>query len=427
MAIAVSALSAISGLIYAQVPGCATNIAPANGATDIQLNPPPNLSWNPVAGATGYRVIVRNPAGDTVANGVVATANSAIYGIANNTTFTWYVIPQNASGSAVGCNTNTSTFTTAATIANDNCSGAIALTPLSGYDGITSSSGATQSLAGCNLTTATRDVWYKTTADFTGNMTITASPLQTGGNPVLQVFTGTCASLTSMICDNAAGANSPETHTFAATAGTTYFYRVYHSTGAIASFNIQVTGTALATGMDQLEGEIVAGKTARLNWATKSEEHNKGFEIQRSDDGAIFRTVGFVSSKAPEGNSNEAINYDFSDMEAIAGTAYYRLQQASLDGKTILSNTVRLSINDKDAFEMVAVPNPVKNKLSLKTYGTRGDNAQVLVTDLSGKIVRRINITTAEADIDMTAVANGIYLLKYTDATRTQTIKISKQ
>ncbi len=51
----------------------------------------------------------------------------------------------------------------------------------------------------------------------------------------------------------------------------------------------------------------------------------------------------------------------------------------------------------------------------------------MLITDLSGKVVRQINITADEASVDMSSVANGIYLLKYTDANRTQTIKVSKQ
>lgn len=109
------------------------------------------------------------------------------------------------------------------------------------------------------------------------------------------------------------------------------------------------------------------------------------------------------------------------------GWAYYRLQQTDIDGKTALSNTVRLSAKENGAFEIVAVPNPVKGKLALKIYGIRGDNAKVQISDFSGKVVRKMNITADETYIDMSSIANGIYLLKYTDGTLTQTIKISKQ
>jgi hypothetical protein len=405
------------------VPGCATNVSPANGATAVPINPATTFTWNAVPGASGYRLYLGASA---AAAGLVTTSgttSTSIYGFAVNTTYFWYVVPVNAAGAAVGCVSNATSFTTAATVSNDNCAGAIAINALSGIQA-GSSYGATQSQVGCTGT-ATTDIWYKTTSDLAGTIIIQAV---SDDDVVLQVFSGTCGSLTSLSCVDNGASGDVESYTLTAPApNTTYYFRVYEYDGIGTGFSFSVTGTALPVTMDKLKGQVTDGNLAQLSWRTLSEQNNKGFEIQRSADGNTFNTVGFVASKAANGTSKEEITYSFTDADAINGTAYYRLQQTDIDGKTALSNTVRLTTKEKGAFELVAVPNPVKNNLNIRTYGERGNDAHILITDLSGKVVRRINVTTSEANIDMSSVSNGIYLLKYTDANRTQTIKVSKQ
>ena len=123
----------------------------------------------------------------------------------------------------------------------------------------------------------------------------------------------------------------------------------------------------------------------------------------------------------------EKISYTFNDPAAFEGAVFYRLQQTDIDGKKDYSNIIRLSTEGAADFNLVATPNPVKNKISLKAFGKPGNNAYVLVMDMGGRTLQRINITAETTDIDMSTLANGIYIMKYTDASRTQMIKISKQ
>ena len=405
------------------VPPCTTNLTPANNATDIPLNPHVGFSWNAVAGATNYTICVLRMSGDTAYTGSTTLTSHGVYGLSPDSTYKWYIVPRNAVGNAAGCSSNMSTFTMADTVINDNCANAISVNSV-GVQGA-STIGATQSQVAC-VGTATSDIWYKTTPPSAGNVSITVTPTN-NGDAVLEVFSGTCGNLTSMSCVNVNGVDGEEVYTIVAAANTTYYFRVYDFAGTEKRFTLQVAGTPLPLGMDKLAGRITEGDKVLLNWKTLKEENINGFEIQRSQDGYNFRVAGYVNSKAINGNSDEIINYDFKGAEPVNDVVYYRIQQIDINGINITSNTIRLSANSKGAFEMLAVPNPVKHKLNLKTYGVRGDNAQVVVTDLSGKIVHRFNIINAETDIDMSSVANGIYLLKYTDATRTQTIKISKQ
>jgi len=126
----------------------------------------------------------------------------------------------------------TSTFSTCATTpppppANDNC---VSATSVTAGATCTSTSGtvlnATQSLAGC-AGTANDDVWFSFVA--TGSTQQITVNAPAGFDPVVQLFSGTCASLTSMACNDASyGSGANGTGNFSGlTTGQTYYYRVY--------------------------------------------------------------------------------------------------------------------------------------------------------------------------------------------------------
>lgn len=313
--------------------------------------------------------------------------------------------------------------TTLTAPANDECATAI---PISGTSGMVAGTniGASQSQgpASCNSSSATAssDVWYMVTADFTGDIDIEID--QSELDAVTETFSGACGSLTLLDCTD--GSNL----TISATAGTTYYIRVDGWVNQQANFGIQVTGTALPVTMGPLRGDLLPEGRARLSWTTFKEQNNSGFEIQRSADGKSFSKIDFVATAAEGGNSSRELHYTYSDGSMIPGTVYYRLQQLDKDGKSTFSNIVKLVVpKDGATFTFTAAPNPVTHNLKVLTYGKPGANAVLYLTDLSGKIMMKRVVTGSEMQVDMNAYAPGLYLLKYTDADRTQTIKISKQ
>ena len=56
-----------------------------------------------------------------------------------------------------------------------------------------------------------------------------------------------------------------------------------------------------------------------------------------------------------------------------------------------------------------------------------GNDPQILLTDVTGKTIRKIDITGAEIHIDMNGLAQGVYLVKYSDDSQSQTIRVNKQ
>lgn len=130
--------------------------------------------------------------------------------------------------------------------ANDACANAVTL-PVNSSCTYTNGTteGASQSSAGCSGT-ADDDVWYKFVAT-NAIQNIKVHPVD-NLDFVVQVYSGTCASLSSLSCQDATFTSQDEQFDVVGlVAGQTYFVRVYdYYSGNAGDFQICVTGTATA-------------------------------------------------------------------------------------------------------------------------------------------------------------------------------------
>jgi hypothetical protein len=136
--------------------------------------------------------------------------------------------------------------------ANDNCSGAVSLTSgttcVNTGGTLVGASYTTIPSIGCGVDSR-NDVWYSfVAASADETITLSSAP----ANPRIQLFSGTCASLTSLFC-----ASSTSLAATGLTVGTTYYVRIYTDPGTISAsntFNICVTHTLPAN--DNCAGAI---------------------------------------------------------------------------------------------------------------------------------------------------------------------------
>jgi hypothetical protein len=123
---------------------------------------------------------------------------------------------------------------------NDDCSSSISLTPVSSCTNTTGSLDsaiATTGLpAGCESVGTHYDVWYKLVAAST-IYTVTISSLVSISNPEIQLYSGSCGTLTSIQCGITSLTST------GLTVGNTYYVRVSNigSSPTGSSFNICVT------------------------------------------------------------------------------------------------------------------------------------------------------------------------------------------
>jgi hypothetical protein len=393
-----------------------------DGATNVNPYPSITLKWTPVVGATSYDVYFSTKVPPKQLLGTV-TDDSIVFKDANySTQYFWYVVPKNSSGSAMGCISSNTSFTTMAPPpppANDNCSGAINLTSAQ----ITGNTvGATQSMAAVNCNgftgTANDDVWYQYTPSTNGPAIITVDG-QGSFDAVVEAFTGTCGSLTSLTCSDTSQNGGTEQITINASAGTTYFFRVYNffpNLSTRGTFTISGPATALPVSLLYFKGQHV-GNNNLLSWATATEVNNQGFEIEYSFDGKDFRPLSFVDSKALNGNSSSTLNYQYTDTKAAGADVFYRLKQVDKDSRASYSNVVFIKGEKLNTLSLNAVyPNPAKNKLNLIISSPMANQISIVITNLAGKRVHQQLFSVANGgnnlDLNISNLPAGSYFIK---------------
>jgi hypothetical protein len=146
-----------------------------------------------------------------------------------------------------------------------------------------------------------------------------------------------------------------------------------------------------------------------LTWQTASESNNQGFQIEKSLDGSVFKSIGFVKGI---GNSNVSNDYDFRDND-FSKSAYFRLKQIDFDGKYSYSPTVYVEKSQVGKVKTLVYPNPSLGKFYVDHVT---DIKNITVFNLTGQAVFNQNVNEAErTEIDVSNLATGLYFVRLND------------
>jgi hypothetical protein len=389
------------------------------------------VTWNTVATATGYEYTVDQtstpvPGGSSVISTSATNTPAPVTGLSASTTYYLHV----RTNCGVSGFSNWSVFSFATPPPNDPCANAINLnntptTPTTAITGTTT--GATQSQPACDATPNANDVWYVFHTSTAGSVTINVNT--TVGDNVLEVFSGTCGAFTGLIptASSSSSTNSCvdwvalglDWGTYTVAANTTYYVRVYGYNGANSTFTINAVGTPLAIKLGDISATNV-GNRNRVDWTTESELSSDKFDLERSADGRNFTKLSTINAKG------QASAYSYWDETPVAGVNYYRLKMTDATGNFNYSKMVSAKVRGAGSFIVEAYPNPVSDVLTVTVYGAIGHNPTVSISDVTGKVVKVVSVVNSVATIDMGGMAQGTYLVKYTDNNHTQTIKVNK-
>lgn len=146
-----------------------------------------------------------------------------------------------------------------------------------------------------------------------------------------------------------------------------------------------------------------------LYWATATEQNCAYFEPEYSTDAVEFISIGKVYSKAINGNSNEALYYDFYNRHDNAAVHYYRLKQSDLDGIFYYSDLVALS--DKTLENSIALyPNPAKGAINLQIPNNLiSQNYEIY--NIAGQFVSSGKLSSNFNIINLEKMPEGFYVL----------------
>lgn len=180
----------------------------------------------------------------------------------------------------------------------------------------------------------------------------------------------------------------------------------------ISQSTIQVASTLPVTLID-LNAKLLNCKPV-LHWITENEENSDQYEIERTNGANTnWLTIGV---RAAIGNTNTKSEYSFTDNTSISSdeTILYRLKIVDQDGSYKYSGILRVFVNCKTTLAYV-YPSPVQDG---RLYiAVTGDNnyMEASLQSLSGQVVLKTKITAGTNSLNVSAVANGLYILNIKD------------
>lgn len=156
------------------------------------------------------------------------------------------------------------------------------------------------------------------------------------------------------------------------------------------------------------------GQNLVISFQAAKDEFNY-YEVQKSDDGQNFRTIGLVLD-APE-NSNTCLFKDKTPAAACK-TIWYRIKAIDNSGAASFSNSTMFEcIKAESAVTTSAYPNPSYGGTTLKINSTEAGFARISIQDLQGKVwlSKQSEIIKGENNInldELKSLNRGIYIAR---------------
>lgn len=152
----------------------------------------------------------------------------------------------------------------------------------------------------------------------------------------------------------------------------------------------------------------------QLSWSTASETNNDYFTVERSSDAVNWANIAQIEGS---GNSNQVLNYFYTDEIYSDETTYYRLKQTDFDGTSEYFDPVSVQCGEGTNYEISIHPNPTNDYVFIEIKNFNHPDAQIAIYDMLGKKIEFQNITSVEdakmkTTFDLKGYASGMYFIE---------------
>ncbi len=163
--------------------------------------------------------------------------------------------------------------------------------------------------------------------------------------------------------------------------------------------------------------EKTGQKQVLLTWQTAAETQLREFQIERSSDGITWKNIG------AEGAKGSRSKYVYLDENPPTGTIYYRLNIQNLDGSRSYSSVRSVVFNQQTGLSVY--PNPTADVVHIAwTTDEPETKRDIQLFDSTGRLILVSTTENNTISIDLSGLTAGVYLLRTTTGTQTNSQEI---
>ena len=148
-----------------------------------------------------------------------------------------------------------------------------------------------------------------------------------------------------------------------------------------------------------------------------------GFEISL-DDATYIGTLTLSPSSGTVSQTTIYVQFAPVAEQAYSGNISHENTDATTVNLAVSGNSITISIKNITSEIINIYPNPVNDKLFIENK--HGNELQIEIYDITGKLVKNAILTGKNGEIDMQSLESSIYLLKITIQSENRIIKIIK-
>jgi hypothetical protein len=180
--------------------------------------------------------------------------------------------------------------------------------------------------------------------------------------------------------------------------------------------------------LSSFTGKAIDNNKVELNWITKTEVNNYGFDVERKINDGEWNSIGFVEG---HGNSNSPKEYSYSDNDLFAGGSkfQYRLKQIDTDGQYEYSDAIEVGIVPTQFELSQNYPNPFNPSTTIRFSLPKQTQLKLNLYNMLGELVETVAEGTYDAgyykvSFNASNLASGIYIYRIESSDFVKTMKM---
>ncbi|MBI5371512.1 MAG: T9SS type A sorting domain-containing protein [Sphingobacteriales bacterium] len=225
-----------------------------------------------------------------------------------------------------------------------------------------------------------------------------------------------------------AGANASNTVTVTtsfAAYGSDYVFTATFT--GFSKFFLVDNNVVLPVNLLSFSGYLNNQSYSALQWQTSNQFNLDKFEVQRSYDGVLFTTAGFVPAQQ---SSSLVQSYTFTDPLTAKAVNFYRLKMLDADGSSKYSAVIKINNNQPTRFAEL-LQNPVRENIQVMIRNDHRDPLTAVLYNSNGQRLKYWNLGKQQGSlllpVSSLQLTGGTYLLKLIAGDQSETLRIIKQ